>query len=442
MTAIPCPTETPESRRDPRTSIRLDGPCLLIDRLRVTDPDVASAARAAADAGTPLPAWTTAAIAVGARAIALAGPVAGVDQIARRLDGLAAQTEQAAALSATRMQAAVDAAAHPVTGTVAVAVRTALDRLAADVGLLVAGEDAPLRTAVAASLKDATGHAAERVERALAESARGVAAALSPTDPTGPIAGLRAEVRDAGDRTRREIGEQLGEMRTLLAVARDHAALMEKASIKGAAYEEQVLAALQEICAGAGDTLSGTGAETGLIAKAKSGDGLVRIAPGAARGTEALVVVEAKDSRLSSEAWRRELDAGLRNRRAHAGLGVVRGADRMPGGRRRLLILDPTRIVVAWDPAVDADDVLAAAYAIARASAVQAACAGAGDAADRAALDTAVRDAYDALSGFDALDRAASNARRGVDDLAKATAVLRQRLHDHLARGLRLTGTP
>jgi hypothetical protein len=432
-----------ERRAEARTPhVRLEDGGLLLERLVVSDPDVVlGARRASARHGTgSLEPYVRTALSVGAKALAVAGGAADVDAVAGRIDELVRAVTAAADQSAARVQTAVERAADERTGTVAVAVRDALAVLARDVAGLVAGENAPLRAAVDRSLRDATEQAAGRVERALSANTEAVRAALSPSDPSAPMALLRQEVVRASDSTRRELGEQLAEVRTLLAVARERAGLMERTAVKGADYEQLVVDAVTEIAHGAGDTVDATGSDVGLVAHAKSGDAVVVLGRAGTAGLDVRVVVEAKDATLSGERWRRELEAGRRNRGAAGGLGVVRGTARMPGGRRRVHVIDPANIVVAWDPDHDAPDVLAAAYLLVRAGAAQNAAAGSGSDVDRAAVADAMRQAYDALTGFDALDRAAGAARRNLDDLAKAADALRSALHGHLARGVRLAG--
>jgi hypothetical protein len=409
--------------------------------MRVTDRDVVACARRSAGTDPArLDAFARAALAVGARALAAAGADAEIASAGRRLDELADQVARATDASAARLQQAVDRAADDRTGTLAVSVRTALAALTADVGALVAGEDAPLRAAVARSVRQATDDAAGRVERALADNTAQVRDALSPTNPAGPFAAMRQEVLRAAEQTRREVAAELAELRTVLAVARERSDMMQRTAVKDATYEAQVVAAVTDVAHGAGDTVDGTGSEVGLVPNAKTGDAVVTVGGHASRGLGVKVVVEAKDAGLSSERWRRELEAGRRNRSAAGGLGVVRDADRMPGGRRRVHVIDTCNIVVAWDPDTDPPDMLTAAYLLVRAGAVQAANAGTGDDTDRAALAEAVRDAYDALTGFDALDRAAGSARRSLDEIAKTADGLRAVLHGHLGRGLRLLG--
>ena len=419
--------------------VRLDGDRLVVDRLVTDDPDVVlGARRSAARAAGSLEEWTGTALVVGAKALAVAGRSADVDAVAARVDELGRTLARAADASAARVQAAVEHAADARTGTVAVAVRDALAHLSTDVSAMVAGEDAPLRTAVDRGVRDATAQAAGRVERALADQGRQVRAALSAGDPAGPFASLRAEVLRSSDATRRELGEQLAEIRTLMAVGRERAGMMERTAGKGVAYEQQVVDAVVEVAHGTGDTVEPTGSEVGLVAHAKTGDAVVLLAGPGSGGLGARLVVEAKDATLSGERWRRELEAGRRNRGATGGLGVVRGTYRMPGGARRVHVVDPTNIVVAWEPEAEGTDVLTAAYHLVRASVLQAAVAGAGTDLDRAALTETVRAAYEALEAFDKVDRAAGTARRALDELGKAADGLRAQLHAHLARGLRL----
>jgi len=155
-------------------------------------------------------------------------------------------------------------------------------------------------------------------------------------------------------------------------------------------------------------------------------------------GLGARIVVEAKDATLSGERWRRELEAGRRNRGAGGGLGVVRGTHRIPGGARRVHVIDPCNVVVAWEPEAEGTDVLAAAYHLVRASVLHAAVAGAGTDMDTAALTETVRAAFDALDQFDKVERAAGTAKRALDELSKDADGLRAQLHGHLAKGLRL----
>lgn len=431
---VPGPFDPPPGGR-----VALDGDTLVVTRLVSTDPDVVlGARRCAARSGTSLDVWASAALVVGAKALAVAGRSADVDAVAARVDELGRTLTRAADTSAARVQAAVERAADERTGSVGVAVRDALAHLSADVAAMVAGEDAPLRAAVDRGVRDATAQAAGRVERALADNGRQVRAALSTADPAGPFASLRAEVLRASDATRRELGEQLAEVRTLMAVGRERAGMMERTAVKGTAYEEQVVDALVEIAHGCGDTVEPTGSEVGLVAHAKTGDAVVLVAGPGSGGLGARLVVEAKDATLSGERWRRELEAGRRNRGAAGGLGVVRGTHRMPGGARRVHVVDPSNVVVAWEPEAEGTDVLAAAYHLVRASVLQAAVAGAGADVDRAALTETVRAAYDALDQFDKVDRAAGTARRALDELTKAADGLRAQLHAHLAKGLRL----
>jgi hypothetical protein len=437
-TAQPLPRADRPSQPAPAGSVRLGPDAVLVERLRAADPDLLDGARRCAERGASLDAYVLSVLSVGAKAVAMAGSMRGVDAVAARVDALGAQVAAAADASAARVQAAVDRAADERTGTVAVAVRDALARLSTDIGALVAGEDAPLRAAVARSLRDQSEQAAARVERALASSAEQVRAALSPADPAGPFALLRHDVLRASDDTRRELGEQLADLRTLVAVARERADMTQKTSAKGASYEALVVAAVTDLAHVAGDTVAATGADVGLVANAKSGDAVLVVGPATSRGLDIRIVVEAKDASLSSERWRKELDAGRRNRGAAGGLGVVRGRGRMPGGRR-VHVIDGCNLVVAWDPDDPAgDDALCAALLLVRAGAVQSVLAGSGGDLDRAALAATVQAAYDALAGFDAVERAAGTARRGLDDLARASDALRAGLHAHLARGLRL----
>lgn len=382
-----------------------------------------------------LDAWTRAALSVGARAISTAGATAGLDDIADRVARLADTVTDAAARSAETVRAAVDGAAGPG-GTISASVGVALAGLAADVDRMLVGEDAPLRRAVGKAVRTATDDAAAQVGRALDGNRRDMRALMSPADPAGPVRLLRDEVLRTAEQTQRTLGEQLSQVRELLAAAQSARTAMALTAVKGRSFEDACVAALVDVAA-PGDLVEATGTAAGADGGRK-GDAVVTLGPGSAHGMEGVrVAVECKDSRLSPAALARELDAAAANRGAAAALGVVR-AGRMPGSAG-VLVLGPQRLVVEYEPGGDTSLLRAAVHLI-RAAAVERALADTAPDVDRAALAAAVRQALVELDEFQRVDRALAAARRGLDDLARAVELLRSRLTATLSSTSKLLG--
>lgn len=415
---------------------------MLADVLTVTglvtaDPDTVAGALRALAAGGPagLDAWTRAALSVGARAISTAGATAGLDDVADRVARLADTVTDAAARSAETVRAAVTGATGPG-GTISASVSVALAGLAADVDRMLVGEDAPLRLAVGKAVRVATDDAAAQVSRALAENRKQMGALMSPADPAGPVRLLRDEVLRTAEQTQRTLGEQLSQVRELLAAAQSARTAMALTAVKGQPFEDACVAALIDVAA-PGDLIEGTGTAAGADGGRK-GDAVITVSAGSARGLAGVrVAVECKDSRLSPAALARELDAAAANRGAAAALGVVR-AGRMPGSTG-VLVLGPQRLVVEYEPGGDTALLRAAVHLI-RAAAVERALADAAPHVDRAALAAAVRQALVELDEFQKVDRALAAARRGLDDLARAVELLRSRLTATLNSTTKLLG--
>lgn len=437
--ARPRPLPAPHTPDDGPDGLEVRGDLLVLRRLRTADPDtVAGAARALSTGGEQSAlAWARAALSVGARAISTAGATAGTDDLAARVDRLAERTAQAASASADKVTEAVGAATGP-DGTVAHAVDTALRGLTADLARLVGAEDGPLRAGIGRTVDAATSDAARRVERALTASTEQVRAVLGPDAARSPLAALGAEVARTAEQTRRELGEQIAQVREAVAANGATAAVMMIASAKGMRFEDAVIAALADLAA-PGDLIEATGATPGT-AGAKKGDAVLTVAPPACHGLEGVrVVVECKDRQLSPAALARELDAAASNRGAVGALAVVR-AGRMPGtAAGGILVLGPRRIAVAHEPGGDTS-LLRAALHLVRAAAVEQALAEAAPSVDRAALASAVRQALADLQDFQKADRALAASRRGLDDLAKAVDTVRDRLTTTLTAATRLLG--
>lgn len=439
MTVTECRTpRADQPRGDEAQALAVEDDVLTLRCLVTADPDsVAGATRAARDGTEAGLAWARAALSVGARAISTAGGAAATDALAERVERIGAMLNDAAAASAERVAEAVAGAAGP-DGTVAACVDQAMRGLAADLGRLVAEEDGPLRAGIGRTVDAATADAARRVERALADSAQQVRQALSPTAPTSPLAALHAEVARAAAETRRDLSEQIAQVREALAASGAASALTARMSAKGQVFEDACVAALVDLAA-PGDLVEGTGTAAGSTG-GRRGDAVVTVGPSAAHGLDGVrIAVECKSRALSPAALDRELAAAEANRGALGSLAVVE-AGMMPGAAAGgVLVLGPRRIVCEYASGGDTA-MLRAALHLVRAAAVEQALADSVPDVDRAALAAAVRAGLADLEEFQKVDRALAAARRGLDELGKASDHVRARLAATLTAATRLLG--
>jgi len=429
---------TTDTSRPQPTHLLVAGGVLTLRHLVTADPDtVAGATRAGLGGPEAGLAWARAALSVGARAISTAGATAATDALADRVDRLATMLAEAAADSADRVADAVGRAAGPG-GSVAMCVDQAMRMLAADLGRLVGEEDGPLRAGIGRTVDAATSDAARRVERALAASSEQVRQVLSPTAPSSPLAALHAEFARTAAETRRDLSEQIAQVREALAASGATVAMTARMSAKGAVFEDACIAALVDLAA-PGDLVEGTGTAAGSTG-GRRGDAVVTVAPAAVHGLDGVrIAVECKSRALSPAALDRELAAAEGNRGAKGSLAVVE-AEMMPGAAAGgVLVLGPRRIVCEYAPGGDTA-MLRAALHLVRAATIEQALADAVPDVDRAALAAAFRTGLADLDEFQKIDRALAAARRGLDELARAADHVRARLAATLSGATRLLG--
>jgi hypothetical protein len=201
---------------------------------------------------------------------------------------------------------------------------------------------------------------------------------------------------------------------------------MSKTAIKGMAYEDAVVETLIDLAHGAGDSVEHTGFIVGSMPRCKAGDAVITLADSASKGHVIRVVAEAKDTRLSCEQWRLELEEAQKNREAVAAIGVAKSPEHIPG-HQRVFILDRLHIVVAFDPAQDDDWVLYTVYHLVRAQAVVSSV-GTTRTFDVVALQKELSKAQDLLTDFDKLEKAVLGARSQLDTIGRASDRLRDNL--------------
>jgi len=347
---------------------------LMIHTLTVTDPDVLAGARRHSHPGgpagnTPLEGFVQTALTIGTKALAVASSNVDLGELDRSISRLSEQVTHRTQAALSRLDQAVTAATDAQTGAIPTSVQTALSGLAAQLTALLTGTDAPVQTAVADGVRAVTDQALAEIQRAIASQAQTVRAVLTSDQPGSPIHDLRVQLLTGLRESHRVLTGQLQELRTALEVdrARQHAATLHPH--RGLTSEATALAALEQVAYAAGDQLVSTGTTTGLVPRSLKGDAVISLAaPPSIDTVQARICVEIKDEArpMSVLAWTKLLAEARQNRAGHAALGMVPRIEQMPG-QRRLHLLSPTTFLLAYDPARDETDLLAAAYALLRA---------------------------------------------------------------------------
>jgi hypothetical protein len=412
---------------------------VVIWQLEVAQADVVRGAhRHASSENRDVTEFVVAALEVGAKALAVAGTTVDVEELRRSLDDFSSTVAKAAQRSVADIAASVEAVADAEGGTMITAVRGALLTLEDQLSSLLTGEEAPVRVAIRQVVESTMDRALAELQRAIANQSRTVNEALSNDNPSSPINALRVELLRSQTDHARTYQQQLQDLRSLVEAAAIRRQAMERTALKGVDYESALVTTLDRLARGTGDLVEATGSMPGLLGRSKKGDAVISGTIAGMRQTIRLVI-EAKDASLGMEGWRKELDEARRNRGAVAALGVVRGVEHMPGNDR-LRVIDPLSFVMAFDPEIDDDDLLLAAYQLLRAQAACVALEGAGE-VDAGALRSQLAEAMDSLGRFDRVSRATEQAKAHLTTISLEAGRLREDLAAHLVRCLRLVGS-
>lgn len=426
----------------PGARLSLDPAGLHISALTIADTDFLTGLRhhldrhdAGEEAFDPVVAlgYLTTTLSVGARALSVVGTSLDTATLERSVADLTTTVDTSTRQAVEQLAQAITAATDADHGTIPRAVQASLTTLAVEVAALVAGDDAPVRATVTEAVRAVTAQALAEIQRAVGAQADAVRRVLAADSPGSPLFDLKHGLVTGLNESHRRLSGQLAELRTALEIDKATTAATATATAAsprhGLESEAATLAALEELAHTAGDQLEPTGTTPGLEPRCLKGDGVITLTPPPGHHTAtARVVIEVKDRERaqSVSAWRQLLEDARRNRGALAALGIVKSTSQMPG-QRRLHALDASTYLLAYDPSVDAPDLLTAVYHLLRAQAWHTALADGrpGDGVDLGRLKTAITDLAGALDGFDALTRHSGAARRSLDQLDKAAGALR-----------------
>lgn len=416
-----------------------------------------------------LGAFVTQAITVGAHALAHAGNAQDALDLERLVTDLAARAEASAAGAAEVTGAAARAAGESltkaaedarkaITETVATgsdaaraafvaAVEENSAALRAEIDRLLGGENPELAAKLSPVLDGVGRRLGEQAFKQTDELLTKITRQFDPADPTSPFAKQAAALgaqHEALTRTlsdgNKELAAKVDELAKAVEVTKAAAAATGRTAsvtpLKGATYEGRLHGALANIAAGLGDEYLDTTTSAGAIARCKKGDGVLMVDMG--KGSVARVVIEAHDSTDRRE-WSTYLAEAERNREAVASLGIVPTATQNQSQTVR--VLGPRRLVLAYDPGVDPDDLLRAVVQLLRLSALATASRPA-----EAGITTAeehLTAARDLLERLDGIRKHAGVIRKGADSIEAECNSVQTGITRHLGQALdALAGLP
>jgi hypothetical protein len=180
---------------------------------------------------------------------------------------------------------------------------------------------------------------------------------LDPTRLGSPLHQFRTEIADGF----RGVHERLAALEAAHKARSEERA---RGTAKGGDFEDLLAGLLAPIARGAGDLLDRTANQEGAVLRSKKGDFVVTIDPGACRGADLRLVIEAKDRPMSMRAIREELREARENRSATVGVAVFTAAHAPSGVAPFSILGDDVYAVV--DPEDPEPAMLEAAIRLAR----------------------------------------------------------------------------
>ncbi len=330
--------------------------------------------------------YVTEAVRIGAHALSVTGQAQEAQALERLLkdvgDKTAHSTAQAAELTARAVREASEAvmaaardAKTAITDTdtqsrkeLTTAVMTAKQELNTELRRIFAGESPELVERLQPVLERFSADLDAKVSAGTAELLTKAAKQFDPSDPTSPMAKHAADLTARQEQLAQQLAKQhadltskIEEMSTTLRIQEATAAVASVTPIKGESYAGSVHAVLRGIATGLGDDYIDTSATAGRLPRCKKGDGVLSLNDGAVR-----VVIEMTDS--ARTGWTDYLADAERNRDAIASLGLVRTVDQNDG--QTLRVIGAQRLVLAYDPANDASDLLRTVVMLLRTTAI------------------------------------------------------------------------
>jgi hypothetical protein len=330
------------------TRVRLEGDRIVVDRLVMHDPALASflRERPAADRGDLL----ERAVRIGLLALQDAGVTVNVDVVRAEFEKLVRQAESVNEKAAAALEQTLRTNFADGDGRLP---RT-LEKFLGDRGALRAMVDELFDETKRDS---AIGRIGRMLERYFDGDASKLAVLLDPTRLNSPMHQFRQEI-SAGFKSLEE------RLVAIEAAAAARGAERARSAAKGADFEDLLEGMLADVAHGAGDLLDRTASEAGTLLKSKKGDFVLTVDARVARGSDLRVVIEAKDRPMSMRAMREELREAKENRGAAVAVVVFTPSHAPAGVAPFTLVGDDVYCVI--DPEAPEPATLEAAVRLAR----------------------------------------------------------------------------
>jgi len=337
-----------EPGADSPARIRVDGERIVVERLVVRDPALASFLRERPAEGRAD--LVERALRIGLLALQDAGVTVNVDVVRAEFEKLVRQAESVN-----------DKAAQALEQTLRTNFADGDGRLPRTLEKFL-GDRGALRSMVEElfdeSKRDsAIGRIGRMLERYFDGDASKLALLLDPTRLNSPMHQFRQEI-SAGFKGLEE------RLVAIEAAAAARGAERARSAAKGADFEDLLEGMLADLAHGSGDLLDRTANEAGTILKSKKGDFVLTIDARVARGFDLRVVVEAKDRPMSMRAIREELREAKENRGAAVAVVAFTPAHAPAGVAPFTLVGDDVYCVI--DPEAPKPATLEAAVRLAR----------------------------------------------------------------------------
>ncbi|WP_109691763.1 hypothetical protein [Nocardioides silvaticus] len=371
--------------------------------------------------------------------VALSLGTAGIDtgSLTRTLDAFAERVDEKSGAAL----ASLDQTLTLLRGGEEAVARTAgavLDKLPAQVEAALAGQAGSVRASVMEAARAVQDAGVQEITAALARHSESVRDALS-LDREGPVRMLRKDLLDELGGARRELGEQLVALKSLVEaaqVAKNAGAKSSRAI--GAANEDDAMALCQEVVTAAGDIFERTGSQPGTGGTTRrSGDGVATLSQAiTGHGRQVRIVVEAKSRTrpLTAKQHRDEIANGCRVRDAAGGLVLVPTDAEVPGGGSFARV-DTCAYVVSTERAESVELI----YLLLREHvAMLKVRQDDGSEIDLAQVETRLSIALSGISQLDEVGRLANQAKTSLEKLIVLGRDTQQKVRDTLTEGIAL----
>jgi hypothetical protein len=311
--AIAIPTSRPTAL-PPTVAVEDDG--VVLRGFREADPEVLALVHDAADVEATLHRC----LEVGARALRLAQTSLDAEVVERAFAEMAGRLDR----TVSDFNRNIEGAAGDLLDAERGELPRALTQWKGEVdGLLGAAFDPDSKKSVLAKLDAVLLEAQERQLQAMRRI-------VNPDHEESPLGRWRAEIVRAVAEQGTDLRRAVAELSEKLGIREAEQAALEKSAQKGFRFEDLLLRELEAVCGPQGDVPEHVGGRPGALPGSKVGDVVVTLDLERTRGRAVRYVVECKDRRLTLADALAEVERGMRNREALAGVMVFSSAANAP----------------------------------------------------------------------------------------------------------------